>query len=485
LRKTALLIVFLLAFSVGQAWADGWDTPFKERIIDAALRLSPDGLKKKLASGPESITYAVSKADVLNKNGRRDPNEHFAAVVKMINDPSVNESRLLAELSSLAFYAIDRTAPRTSRAFFMQVNQSPGIARARLDAYHQINDYAQFIDAVRWVVGPRTKDIEKKVSEGVAGRETEVGNDLAILFNVYANIAVDVWCSVAVQAGLDLGQGREAGFLVEPQRTGFNIDLYRPAENVDLSIDLRKLVTYAEGKNLINAINLGDSSDARNSGADDDDELIIEDGVTISGTDAQNTANQLASSDMHVDGCGVDRMRGLDEEAIRALQNMGIDVNSNRRPFHETRGGVKPGEILHVGDFNFRMDNISTVEVGSRSQKRVFMQLSDSALGTGGGGGFLNQKVVGAVIQANVGAFKTCFERRLRQIPDLSGRVFVEFIIGLDGAVSQVSVLENTTRDAVFAQCLTRQVQRLRFPPPEGGEVTFVFPFIFEQALSF
>ena len=113
------------------------------------------------------------------------------------------------------------------------------------------------------------------------------------------------------------------------------------------------------------------------------------------------------------------------------------------------------------------------------------MQLTDSALGVGAGGGTLNQKVVAAVIQANVGGFKTCFERRLREVPDLAGRVFIEFTIDADGQVSHVKIAENTTDDDVFAQCLIRQVKRLRFPPPSGGEVTFIFPFIFEQALGF
>jgi len=106
-------------------------------------------------------------------------------------------------------------------------------------------------------------------------------------------------------------------------------------------------------------------------------------------------------------------------------------------------------------------------------------------LTTAGGSGHLNQKVVAAVIEANVGGIKSCFERRLREVPDLSGRVFVEFTIAADGTIASVQVLENTTGDATLGDCLSRQVERLRFPPPEGGDVTFVFPFIFEQAYSF
>jgi TonB family protein len=113
------------------------------------------------------------------------------------------------------------------------------------------------------------------------------------------------------------------------------------------------------------------------------------------------------------------------------------------------------------------------------------MQVPDSAMGSTGSAGVLNQKAVVAVISANVGAFKTCFERRLREKPDLSGRVFVQFTIGVDGAVTDVKLVENTTNDGPFAECIQRQVQRLRFPPPKGGEVVFVFPFIFEQAYSF
>ncbi len=170
------------------------------------------------------------------------------------------------------------------------------------------------------------------------------------------------------------------------------------------------------------------------------DEMVFDEGLNISGDEAKQTASQLKNSNVQVDSGGVDRMKNLDPETLAALYRLGIDVKSARPPYKGTRGGVKPGETVKVGDLDFKIDGLSSVEIGSRDQKAVYMQVPDAALGAEGSSGRLDQKVVATVIGANIGAFKTCFERRLREIPDLSGRVFVQFTIKTDGLRSYLGL---------------------------------------------
>jgi len=280
--------------------------------------------------------------------------------------------------------------------------------------------------------------------------------DLAALFGLYVNATVDLWTSLAKDAGKDLGAGQP------------------PAAAAEVDPLTRDWVNQAR--------QTGDLEDLVTGGGD---EMVFDEGLNISGDEAKQTASQLQNSNVQVDSGGVDRMKNLDPETLAALDRLGIDVKSARPPYKGTRGGVKPGETVKVGDLDFKIDGLSSVEIGSRDQKAVYMQVPDAALGAEGSSGRLDQKVVATVLGANIGAFKTCFERRLREIPDLSGRVFVQFTIKTDGSVADVKVLQNTSDDQQFADCIMRQVQRLRFPPPKGGEVIFVFPFIFEQAYSF
>ncbi|MEM7677650.1 MAG: AgmX/PglI C-terminal domain-containing protein, partial [Myxococcota bacterium] len=71
-------------------------------------------------------------------------------------------------------------------------------------------------------------------------------------------------------------------------------------------------------------------------------------------------------------------------------------------------------------------------------------------------------------------------ERELGRNPTLAGKVTVEFTIVERGTVSNARAAENTTGSPAVASCVTAAVRRFRFRPgPEGGSVTFRYPFVF------
>jgi hypothetical protein len=55
----------------------------------------------------------------------------------------------------------------------------------------------------------------------------------------------------------------------------------------------------------------------------------------------------------------------------------------------------------------------------------------------------------------------------------------VRFVIGRDGSVSNVSDAGSDLADAGAKECVTRAFYGLRFPVPEGGIVTVVYPLLF------
>jgi hypothetical protein len=93
--------------------------------------------------------------------------------------------------------------------------------------------------------------------------------------------------------------------------------------------------------------------------------------------------------------------------------------------------------------------------------------------------GRLPPEVIQRIVRQNYGRFRLCYENGLRNNPNLQGRVSVRFVIGRDGAVSNVSNGGSDMPDAGVVQCVIRAYYGLSFPQPEGGIVTVVYPIMF------
>jgi hypothetical protein len=93
--------------------------------------------------------------------------------------------------------------------------------------------------------------------------------------------------------------------------------------------------------------------------------------------------------------------------------------------------------------------------------------------------GRLPPEVIQRIVRQNYGRFRLCYENGLRNNPNLQGRIAVRFVIGRDGAVSNVSNGGSDLPDAAVVSCTIRAYYGLSFPQPEGGIVTVVYPIMF------
>ena len=90
-----------------------------------------------------------------------------------------------------------------------------------------------------------------------------------------------------------------------------------------------------------------------------------------------------------------------------------------------------------------------------------------------------DQQSVSKTMKRYLGRIKQCYERQLKSDPDLKGKVTVSFEIGTDGNVSGVGIEDNSTGNAELANCIKREVGRIRFvPPPEDDIEVAGYPFI-------
>lgn len=93
--------------------------------------------------------------------------------------------------------------------------------------------------------------------------------------------------------------------------------------------------------------------------------------------------------------------------------------------------------------------------------------------------GRLPPEVVQRIVRQNFGRFRLCYENGLRNNPNLQGRVSVRFVIGTDGAVSNIANGGSDMPDGGVVSCVVRAFSGLSFPQPEGGIVTVVYPIMF------
>jgi hypothetical protein len=96
--------------------------------------------------------------------------------------------------------------------------------------------------------------------------------------------------------------------------------------------------------------------------------------------------------------------------------------------------------------------------------------------------GGLERGEIQRVINKAMSQIRYCYERELGAAPTLEGRLLMAWTIGATGYVSSVSAVDDGVGKDVGA-CVSRVLQRLRFPSPRGGGVVNVsYPFLFSVA---
>jgi hypothetical protein len=86
---------------------------------------------------------------------------------------------------------------------------------------------------------------------------------------------------------------------------------------------------------------------------------------------------------------------------------------------------------------------------------------------------------VTAVVRANYGGLRECYNRQLRMNPSLQGNVTAVWVINTNGSVGDISTSGAVARDRNFKTCFEGALRRIRFPAPRGGCAMFQQSFTF------
>jgi hypothetical protein len=96
-------------------------------------------------------------------------------------------------------------------------------------------------------------------------------------------------------------------------------------------------------------------------------------------------------------------------------------------------------------------------------------------------GGLLPMEAVRKVVDEHISEVQECYENGLIRNPGLSGKLVVEWTIGLNGRVSKVGTKVATLQSNAVSECIIGRLKNWQFPRPSGGTVVVSYPFIFKS----
>jgi outer membrane biosynthesis protein TonB len=121
------------------------------------------------------------------------------------------------------------------------------------------------------------------------------------------------------------------------------------------------------------------------------------------------------------------------------------------------------------------LGKLSQGEIGQASTVGM---LDEEAEVSGG----IDKDAIAEVIRSNIGQIRFCYERRLSAVPNLYGKVLVQFSIQDGGTVLLPKVSQSTLSDSVVEGCILRRIASWKFPsPPAGTSVMVTYPFLFKS----
>jgi hypothetical protein len=93
--------------------------------------------------------------------------------------------------------------------------------------------------------------------------------------------------------------------------------------------------------------------------------------------------------------------------------------------------------------------------------------------------GDLDARLVQSSIEARAPRMRACYRAAMTHDPSLRGEVRMRFVVSESGRAIRVEDAGSKLRDPRMLSCMKQEFSALRFPRPEGGFVTIVYPMLF------
>lgn len=160
------------------------------------------------------------------------------------------------------------------------------------------------------------------------------------------------------------------------------------------------------------------------------------------------------------------------DTALSGVKQIGVATNSSQR---SRKGDEGATETSKIDDLNVKRSE-GGIDVKGRAEKAV---VGKTSIGAPEVDGQIDSASVAQIVRGSGAAVKRCYDKALLVNPTLKGKVSVTIMINSSGRVDAADISEDTVGDPSVGACIKGVVSRLRFPKPDGGAVSVVFPFVF------
>ncbi|MBN2342849.1 MAG: AgmX/PglI C-terminal domain-containing protein [Deltaproteobacteria bacterium] len=202
---------------------------------------------------------------------------------------------------------------------------------------------------------------------------------------------------------------------------------------------------------------------------------------------AQQGVNKiLASLGGSGEGAVVDVLSGGDvaadqDDLLEQVRGVGVSQGDGDSKLSGPAGGKGGEQGADVSQVKSKGGDSEVKTQGPGPEKSIRGTVKKREPMASGGTGMMSSGDVASVVNRRIGAIKGCYERALKRDPSLQGKITIRFTISGSGKVTTARPTLNQLNNEV-GECITQAFTRFRFPPPEGGTVTFEYPFLFTPA---
>jgi hypothetical protein len=198
---------------------------------------------------------------------------------------------------------------------------------------------------------------------------------------------------------------------------------------------------------------------------------------------AQTGMNKILGA-LGGDGAVADVMRGGDvgadqDELLAQVSGVGVATGEDGA-LHGPAGSKGSGEAADISQIKVG-DGKDVATEGPGAERKIQGKVKQKNPVAAGGSGMLETSEVASAVNRRMGAIKGCYEQALKRNPSLQGKLTILFTIAGSGKVSSAKCTLNELTPDVCS-CIENAFLRFRFPAPEGGTVTFEYPFLFQPA---
>lgn len=180
----------------------------------------------------------------------------------------------------------------------------------------------------------------------------------------------------------------------------------------------------------------------------------------------------------------MNRSKSKFQDLEAALENMsGLQNTKSADVLSKKLVKSKDVSIDHREKIDALVSSIGTAQTATLAKKGNFViQRPESIEGAGSSNDKRDNSAVNKVVSSNKVSIRMSYEKYLKRVPDLSGKITVRFTISAAGRITSVQILENTTGNSELEREIKRKVKMWRFAPIPEGDVTVTYPFIFRPS---